>query len=184
MASESHMSGGAAMTKTAEKREMSHAETGRELQHAPPHPASMFEEMDRVFDTLLHRGWLRPFRWDRPSLLEEWTPALDPRIPRVDVIERDDEIVVRAELPGIEKKDLDVSMTDDSVTIKGALRREEKEEKGEYYRCEISRGAFARTVGLPSGVDAGRAKAKFEHGVLQLVLPKTEKTQRRHVEIE
>jgi len=102
----------------------------------------------------------------------------------VDVIDRDDEVVVKAELPGVEKKDLDVSVTETSVTIKGTTSHEEKEEKGDYYRCEISRGAYARTVALPSYVDADKAKASFKDGVLELTLPKVEKSKRRSIEIK
>jgi HSP20 family protein len=93
-------------------------------------------------------------------------------------------VVIKAELPGVEKKDLDVSVTETSVTIKGTTSHEEKEEKGDFYRCEISRGAYARTVGLPSYVDADKAKASFKDGVLELTLPKVEKSKRRSIEIK
>jgi len=102
----------------------------------------------------------------------------------VDVIDRDDEVVVRAEVPGVEKDDLDVSVSDNAVTIKGETKREEKEEKGDYYRCEISRGTFARTVVLPDYVDSDSVKAKFEDGVLELTLPKVEKVKRRSIKID
>jgi HSP20 family protein len=105
-------------------------------------------------------------------------------MPKVDVIERDDEVIVKAELPGVDKKDLDVSVTENSVTIKGTTSHEEKEEKGDYYRCEISRDAYARTVALPSYVDADKAKANFKDGVLELKLPKVEKSKRRSIEIK
>ena len=92
--------------------------------------------------------------------------------PRVDVIDREDELVVRAETPGIDKDDLEVSVSEGSVTIKGATRREEKEEKGEYHRCEIMRGTFSRSVALPAEVDADAAQATFKDGVLELTPPK------------
>ena len=68
------------------------------------------------------------------------------KTPSVDVIERDNEIMVKAELPGVDKKDLDISVTSNTVTIKGSTSHEEKEEKGDYYRCEISRGSYSRTL--------------------------------------
>ena len=156
----------------------------QELQKAEPRRAlSPFEEMDRMFEDFFPRGWMRPFRWEWPSLGEMAKP-FEGKIPKVDVIDRDDEVVVKAELPGVEKKDLDVSVTETSVTIKGTTSHEEKEEKGDYYRCEISRGAYARTVALPSYVDADKAKASFKDGVLELTLPKVEKSKRRSIEIK
>jgi HSP20 family protein len=156
----------------------------QELQKAEPKRAlSPFEEMDRLFEDYFSRGWMRPFRWEWPSLGEMAKP-FEGKMPKVDVIERDDEVVVKAELPGIDKKDLDVSVTENSVTIKGSTSHEEKEEKGDYYRCEISRGAYARTVALPSYVDADKAKASFKDGVLELKLPKVEKSKRRSIEIK
>ncbi len=159
-------------------------ESKQELQKAEPKRAlSPFEEMDRLFEDYFSRGWMRPFRWEWPSIGELAKP-FEGKMPKVDVIERDDEVVVKAELPGVDKKDLDVSVTENSVTIKGTTRHEEKEEKGDYYRCEISRGAYARTVPLPSYVDADKAKASFKDGVLELKLPKVEKSKRRSIEIK
>lgn len=159
-------------------------ESKQELQKAEPKRAlSPFEEMDRMFEDYFSRGWMRPFRWEWPSLGEMAKP-FEGKMPKVDVIERDDEVVVKAELPGVEKKDLDVSVTENSVTIKGTTSHEAKEEKGDYYRCEISRGAYARTVALPSYVNADKAKASFKDGVLELKLPKVEKSKRRTVEVQ
>ena len=159
-------------------------ESKQELQKAEPKRAlSPFEEMDRLFEDYFSRGWMRPFRWEWPSLGEMAKP-FEGKMPKVDVIDRDDEVVVKAELPGVEKKDLDVSVTETSVTIKGTTSHEEKEEKGDYYRCEISRGAYARTVALPSYVDADKAKASFKDGVLELKLPKVKKSKRRSIEIK
>jgi HSP20 family protein len=159
-------------------------ESKQELQKAEPKRAlSPFEEMDRLFEDYFSRGWMRPFRWEWPSLGEMAKP-FEGKMPKVDVIERDDEVIVKAELPGVDKKDLDVSVTENSVTIKGTTSHEAKEEKGDYYRCEISRGAYARTGALPSYVDADKAKASFKDGVLELKLPKVEKSKRRSIEIK
>ncbi len=159
-------------------------ESKQELQKAEPRRAlNPFEEMDRMFEDVFSRGWMRPFRWEWPSWGEMAKP-FEGKIPKVDVVERDDEVVVKAELPGVDKKDLDVSVTENSVTIKGSTSHEEKEEKGDYYRCEISRGAYARTVGLPAYVDADKVKASFKDGVLELKLPKVEKAKRRSIEIK
>ena len=106
------------------------------------------------------------------------------KMPRVDVIDRDDEIIVKAEVPGVDKKNLDISVTDNTVSIKGSTSHEEKEEKDDYYHCEISRGSFSRVVTLPAEVEADKASSKFKDGVLELTLPKAKKTKRHTVKVE
>jgi HSP20 family protein len=139
--------------------------------------------MERLVGRMLPRRWPHPFEWDQ-SLWGDLAARFEGKLPRVDVIDREDELVVRAELPGVAKNDLDVSMTDSSVTIKASTKQEEKEEKGDYYRCEITQGEFARTVTLPAAVDGAKAKAKFKNGLLELTLPKVEKSKRHSLEIE
>jgi HSP20 family protein len=158
---------------------------GRGMEKAqaqPVHALTPFEEMERLFDAFSHRSWMRPWRFDWPALPEAILP-LNGRFPRVDVIDDETEVVVRAEVPGVEKKDIDISVGEDSVTIKGSTRHEEKESKGDYYRHELSTGAFSRTVGLPAAVDGTKAKAEFKDGILELTLPKVEKAKRHSVRI-
>jgi HSP20 family protein len=143
-----------------------------------PRPFSGFNDIDRLFDDFVGRRWMRPFGWERP--LAEM-PELGPS---VDVIEREDEVVVRAEVPGYKKEEIEISVTDRMLTLKGETKKEEKEEKGDYYRCEISRGAFTRTLDLPARVDDSKAKAAMKDGVLELTLPKVEKSKRRTIAIE
>ncbi len=164
--------------KQGESKEMQSPEVVR-----PTRALSPFEEMDRLMESLFPRQWLRPFRWEMPTWSELGAP-LEIRSPRVDIIDRDNEIVVKAEIPGVNKEDLDVSMTESTVTIKGSSSHEEKEEKGNYYRCEISRGAFTRTVALPADVDADKAKAVFNDGILELTIPKVEKSKRKSITVE
>ena len=143
---------------------------------------SPWEEMDRFFDRFMGRG-LGGLRWSQPA----WSDLMAPfqsEMPRVDVINRESEILVRAEIAGMAKEDLDVSMTDNSVTIKGATRHEEQKEEGDYFRREISSGSFARTVTLPGDVDAAKAKASFQDGVLELVIPKAEGCKRHSIKVE
>lgn len=144
---------------------------------------SPFEEMERLFEGFFPRGWLRPHHWDWPVLSDAARPFAG-RMPRVDVIDRDTELLVRAELPGVDKDDLEVTVTDDAVTIKATTRHEQKEEKGDYHRCEISRGAFSRSVALPTGVDTDAAKANFSNGLLELTLPKLGKPAKRRIKVE
>jgi HSP20 family protein len=157
---------------------------GQQLQKtAPPSDIGVFEDMERMFDKFFTRGWMRPGRGEWP-MFGELNRTFAARLPRVDVIDRDNEIIVKAELPGVDKKDLDVSLTEDSVTIKGSSRHEEKEEKDNYYRSEISRGEFMRNVALPAAVDSAKAKASFKDGMLELVIPKIEARKRRTVTVE
>ena len=157
---------------------------GQQIQRAAPSSeVTMYDDVDRMFDNFFRRGWMRPWRWEWPAL-GEFGRALEGRFPRVDVLDREGEIVVKAELPGVEKKDLDVSMTEDTVTIKGSTRHEEKEEKGDYYRCEISRGEFSRTIALPAEVDSAKTKSSFKDGVLELVIPKIATRKRLTIAIE
>lgn len=149
----------------------------------PVRALSPFQEMDRLFESFFPRGWTRPFRGEWPSWGEMAAP-LEGRMPNVDVIDRDGEVMVRAEVPGISKDDLDVSVSESAVTIKGETKRKAKEEKGDYYRREISRGSFARTVALPEYVNPDGVKARFRDGVLELTLPKVEKSRRRSVKVE
>lgn len=167
--------------KTAEKEGK-----GKEQAMEPARPSralSPFEEMDRMFEGMFPRGWMRPFRWEWPSWAQLPQP-FEGKMPRVDVIERDNEIVIRAELPGVNRDDVDVSLTDNTICIKGSTKHEAKEEKGDYYRREISQGEFARTLALPSEVDGTKAKAKFAEGVLEVTAPKIEKAKRRSVKVE
>lgn len=125
---------------------------------------------------------MHPFHMDWPSLSK--VKAFEGKTPSVDVIDRDNEVIVKAELPGVDKKDLDISVTNNTVTIKGTTSHEEKEEKGDFYRCEISRGSYSRTLSLPADVDEEKTKAKFKDGILELTLPKLKKPKRHTVNVE
>ena len=140
-----------------------------------------FDDMDRMFNRLFGTRMLRPFDWTLP----DWARLheFEEQIPAVDVIDRDDEVLVRAQLPGLEKDQVEVTVADDYLTIRGE-KREEKEEKGEFYRSEIRYGSFSRTVHLPGTVDGEKAKAKYDAGLLEIRLPKVEKVKKRHVKID
>lgn len=129
------------------------------------HPFSLLRrEIDSIFDRFFRGFELEPFR----GRFGAFSPSID-------VKESDKEISVSAELPGMDEKDIDVSLTRDSLTIKGE-KKEEKEEKGkDYYRMERSFGSFSRTIPLPAEVDLDKAKAEFKKGVLTVTLPKSEK---------
>jgi HSP20 family protein len=129
------------------------------------------QEMNRLFDDFFGASGLEPFGLSRG----EW----DEFSPRVDAVETDSDIRVSVELPGIEEKDIDVTLTRDSLTIAGE-KRQEKEEKGRsYFRSERSYGSFRRSVPLPCEVDANKVDAVFRKGVLTITLPKMVKAEAR-----
>jgi HSP20 family protein len=119
----------------------------------------MRKEMDRLFD----RFW----EGDFPQLpaLGEWAPALD-------VSETKDAVLVKAEVPGMESKDIQLSLQEQVLTIKGEKKQEKEEKDEHYYRSERSYGAFARAVRLPTPVDGSKVTATFKNGVLSVTLPK------------
>ena len=88
-------------------------------------------------------------------------------------------------MPGIKKEDLDVSINNQTITIRTSTKQEKKEEeKGKYFRREITRGEFQRTLSLPDNVDDEKAKASFKDGILTVTIPKTEKSKRKTIEIK
>lgn len=142
-----------------------------------------FEDMERAFERMFSRAWPSPFRWGEP-LIPELPETFMAKWPRIDIIDRDHELVLRAEIPGLSKDDLDISLTEDTVTISGKARKEEKTEEGEYYCAEIVQGEFCRSISLPAGIDGSQATAKFKDGMLEMTLPKLEKSVRHTVKIE
>lgn len=128
-------------------------------------PFQMFdrlaEDMDRLFGELgLGRGWSRRSRTD----LQAWSP-------RVDITQKDNELVVCADLPGMSKDDVKVDVSDNAITIQGERHRESEEERGGIYRSERSYGSFYREIPLPEGAMTDQAKATFRNGVLEIRMP-------------
>jgi len=93
-------------------------------------------------------------------------------IPAVDVFEKDDKFVVKAELPGMKEEDIEVSVVGETLTIKGEKKTESEVKDEDYYRSERSYGSFFRSIPLPSSVDASKIEADIEDGVLEVTLPK------------
>ena len=129
--------------------------------------ARMEREMEDMFGRV---EW--PWRAERG-----WAPAID-------MVDANDEIVLRADLPGMDEKSIDVSVQDGTVTISGERKEEKEEKKEDFYYAERSYGAFSRTVMLPVGVDADRVKATFKKGVLEVHLPKAKEAKGRKVDIK
>ena len=148
-----------------------------------PRDMNVFDEMEKMFENFSTNNWLRSFG-SRTPLMNEMATTFETNMPSVDVIDRDGSIIVKAMMPGIEKKDIDISVTKNTLTIKGKTSHEEKEEKGDYYRCEISKGAYMRTLALPADVDEAKVKAKFKDGMLELTMPKMEVSKRRSIKVD
>ncbi len=141
-------------------------------------------------DTGLIRNWVGRFINDPSFMLPPrfsghlWRSGFD--VPAFDVYETDTEVVVKAEAPGYKPGDVEVTVYPDRATISGKLSGEAEEKGANYLRRERRAGNFTRTIGLPTEVDAERAKASFRHGVLELRIPKAvEETRKgRKVQIE
>jgi HSP20 family protein len=129
------------------------------------------DAMDRLFeDALIRPGWFAP-AWGASEMLP------------VDMYETEDQVVVKATVPGVKPEEIDVTVTGDLLTIKGEFKHEEKTEKPNYLRQERRFGSFCRQVGLPVGVNAEKAKASFENGVLTLEMPKVEAAKTKTVKV-
>jgi HSP20 family protein len=126
------------------------------------------DEMNRMFDTSLHRrtGWDGLF-----------TPA-------VDLVEEKDHFVLKADLPGLAKDDVSVTMQDNYLTIKGEKKHETETKEASRYLSERVYGAFSRTIELPTSVDAKKIDASFKDGVLRVTLPKTEEAKPKQIEVK
>lgn len=147
---------------------------------------SPFLEMEHELERMLRNlgmGIMRPLQMRTPFFTDLEMP-FEGKIPNVDVIDRDGEILVRAELPGVEKKDLEVTLIDNALTIKGTTKKEEKEEKGDYFRREVSTGSFSRMLRLPTEVDVDKVQSTFKDGLLELTLPKVKQSRRRTINVE
>ena len=140
------------------------------------------DHVERGFDNLQERLPQR-LAWGRPAWLDDLESRLAPT-PPVDIIDHDAEVIVRAAVPGIRRENMRVSLTPDSISLSGAIEQTKEATEGEFFRSEIVRGEFSRTLRLPAEVEAERAKAVFRDGLLEVVVPKKQPVERKHVVIE
>jgi HSP20 family protein len=132
--------------------------------------------MDQFFDRRMRPWW--PERWlGKESMMDIGMPAID-------LYEEKDDVVVKAELPGMAKNDIEVNLSDHMLTIRGEKRKEEEIKEKDYYRSERAYGSFIRTVELPTDVYADKVKASFKNGVLEVRLPKTEEAKTREIKVK
>jgi HSP20 family protein len=136
----------------------------------PARAVSPFEDMEKRFEEFFKR----PFSMFGPSWMPRMKfPEMGVISPEMDIFEDGNDVVVKAEMPGIKKEDIEVNLTDDTVTVSGEKKKEEKVEKKDYYRVERSYGSFSRSFRLPKEVQSDKAKATFKDGVLEIRVPKT-----------
>lgn len=138
--------------------------------------------MEEFLEGYLPR-WMEPFGWRWPTMFGEF-PRFEGKLPLIDIIDHDTELVVRAELPGVKKEELDISVTDEYLTIKTLKEKEVLEEEEKFYRHEMLHGLFERTIPLPMAVEVDKIKAVLKDGILEILIPKTEKVLRHKVTIQ
>jgi HSP20 family protein len=174
------------------------AATGTETKGAPSvptrdvegerHPiATLRDEMDRLFDDFFSGFPLMPFRRRRLDV-DPWRRfqgMFEATFPTVEVKERDKDYCITAELPGMDEKDIDVSLANGVLTLQGEKKQErtEGEEKGSYYVSERRYGSFQRSFRLPEDADPERIDAHFKNGVLEIVIPKSAEAQGKRKKI-
>jgi HSP20 family protein len=142
----------------------------------PWRPFRELEDMERRFEDVF--GWpALPAVWRRIPMADiGWAPAIE-------VFEKEDKFVVKAELPGMKEEDIDVSVVGDILTIKGERKAESEVKEEDYYCCERSYGSFSRSIALPSSVNAEKIEASYEDGVLEVSLPKAPEAKEKKVTV-
>jgi HSP20 family protein len=133
---------------------------------------SLQRSINQVFDNFLFEGFGRsPF-----SLYASFSP-------RLDASETDKEFRITAELPGMDENDVEVSLSDNLLTLRGEKKDEKEDKRRDYYRMERSYGMFERTIPIPEGIDSNRVEASFKKGVLTVTLPKSAEFQKERKRI-
>ncbi|UKL14389.1 Hsp20/alpha crystallin family protein [Dissulfurimicrobium hydrothermale] len=132
--------------------------------------SNLRREMDKVWEDFFGGGEL-------VSTEGTW-------IPSIDLSETKDNLIIKAEVPGMDAKDIDISIAGDMLTIKGEKQRKTEEKDENYHRVETRYGSFSRMIRLPVSIDAEKATATYEKGVLKLVLPKKEEVKPKQIEIK
>jgi HSP20 family protein len=130
--------------------------------------AEIQDEMNRIFDTSLrrHSGFDAVFS------------------PAIDVVAEEDNVVVKADLPGLTKDDVSVTLQDNYLTIRGEKKHETEQKEANYFLSERIYGSFTRTIELPLAVDAKKIEARFKDGVLHVTLPKTEEAKPKQIDVK
>ncbi len=156
---------------------------------APPQAWRPFEtlrhQVDRLFDEFDRDFWAAPFRRSTFDLEPFWRRQITgANVPAVDIVEKDSAFEVKADLPGLDEKNVEVKLTDGMLTIKGEKHEEKEEKKKDFYLHERQFGAFERSFRVPDTVDADKIEAQFKKGVLTVTLPKKPEARKPEKKIE
>lgn len=141
-------------------------------------------DIGKAFEEFLGQKWPSLWDWRHMPSVDNLFEFQGHRLPSLDVINRDAEVLIKVEVPGFDKKDIHVSIADGILTIKGQTSKDSKEEKGDYYKREISSSSLARSVSLPSNVIESKVVANLKNGILEITLPKSETSKPRKVEVQ
>lgn len=142
-------------------------EVARKLRTVNDHPFySLQRDMNNLFDNFF-RGFEMTPRDNACGVVGSFMPSID-------VKESEKEFIIKAELPGVEEKDIDVTVTNDAVTIKGEKKEEKEDKDKNYYYMERSYGSFCRVIPLDAGIESGKAQASFKNGILDIKIPKNQ----------
>lgn len=146
---------------------------------------SALDEMDRLLNRFFGRKMGGPAGFGKLDWPEMgWPEKFGLDGPSVDIYEEGDSLVVKAELPGVRKEDLDVKVTGDTITISGEKKKEEDISEKGYHRVERSWGSFTRTLAFPTEVQSAKAEAKFTDGVLEVKVPKTTEARKKERKVK
>ena len=136
-------------------------------------PASELVTLRRAMDKLFEDSFVSPAR------LFEYAPPGAP----MDMYETENEVVVKIPMPGIKPEDVDITITGDTLSVKGKTKEENESKEKNYTRKECSYGSFSRTVTLPNGLQSDQAEAAFEDGILKLTIPKSEEVKPKQIKV-
>jgi HSP20 family protein len=144
-------------------------------------PWGELAEMERRMDEAMRyplMTWRHPLSWWRvPVDSMAWLPPLE-------MYEKKDKVVVRAEIPGMKQEEVDISVEDNTLTIKGERKAESEVKDEDYSRCELSYGRFSRSVALPSKVQAEKVEASYDNGILEITLPKAPEAKPKRIAVK
>lgn len=153
-----------------EKQEIEVRKSGAEQRKGLQRNYSAVDEMERIFDDFFQKRFFAP----------SWIPRL--KFPEfadvstsVDMFEEGDDLVIKAEIPGMKKDEISIDLSDDAVTISGEKKSEERTERKDYYRVERSFGSFCRKLRLPVEIQIDKVHAQFTDGVLEIRMPKSDR---------
>ncbi len=138
-------------------------------------PAREMMSLRNAMDRLFEESYVRPSSW----WLEEGEEA-----PALDMYQTENEVIIKASLPGFKPDEVDISVSGDTLTIKGEHKEEKETKEKDYFYQELSYGSFSRSVTIPMDVKSDKAEANFENGILTLTLPKAVETKPKQIKIK